>query len=69
MQKWEYLVVGITTDGAHSPIWFPWYVNFVEQRNWKKGPNMAIYMNQLGEEGWELVGKDGPMLIFKRPKP
>ena len=26
-----------------------------EQPDWRKGPRMVEYLNQLGAEGWELV--------------
>jgi hypothetical protein len=33
----------------------PRYVNGQELRDWKKAPPIHEYLNQLGEEGWELV--------------
>jgi hypothetical protein len=34
----------------------PRYVNGVEQPNWKRLPLIRDYLNQLGEQGWELAG-------------
>jgi hypothetical protein len=34
----------------------PRYVNGQELRDWKKAPPIHEYLNQLGEEGWELSG-------------
>jgi hypothetical protein len=75
MQKWEYQFVSGDTQGD---IWYPRWVNGQELPNWKKGPTLYAYANQLGEQGWELVvarytGGAGygtvARLIFKRPKP
>ena len=34
----------------------PRYVNGQEQQGWKQAPLIHETLNQLGEEGWELVG-------------
>jgi hypothetical protein len=51
----------------------PRYVNGAEARGWKRAPVIHEYLNQLGEEGWELVGvggrhNDEMPAYFKRPK-
>ena len=73
MQKWEYLFIGADYDeGVVRPI----YVNDQPLPDWKKGPTLSVYVNQLGEQGWELVAApyterggtaSTPRLIFKRP--
>lgn len=30
--------------------------------------NSVSWLNKMGEQGWELVQKEGPYYIFKRPK-
>ena len=69
MQKWEYLFL---IPGHHKNQDYPYSVNGQELKNWKRGPNLYDYCNQLGEEGWELVGytfpRYGAYLTFKRPK-
>jgi hypothetical protein len=70
VQKWGYLFV---TFQVHK-FYRPKEVNGKELQDWKRGPSMIDYFNQLGEEGWELVrlkefsyGKEVEA-IFKRPK-
>jgi uncharacterized protein DUF4177 len=44
-----------------------WEYKTVEPRNWNT-PERDNILNQLGNEGWELVLMDGEYaLIFKRP--
>ena len=71
MQKWEYLFVEADWIGDY---WYPRYLNTVELPNWNKGQQLAIYANELGKQGWELVSAPyvhtgsytRPSLIFKR---
>ena len=74
MQKWEYMFVVPEHERDYLR---PRYVNGQELPNWKKGQTIYEYMNQLGEQGWELVSAPYtattntgtvPRLIFKRPK-
>jgi hypothetical protein len=51
----------------------PRVVNGVEQKGWKESPAIHEYLNQLGEEGWELAGvgaryKDQMPAYLKRRK-
>jgi hypothetical protein len=51
-QAWEYQeVVFRDYDGFR-----PRYVNGEELADWKDGPHIHEYLNQLGAEGWELAG-------------
>ena len=36
--------------------WRPRYVNGSELSGWKNGPLIEEYLNQLGQDGWEMVG-------------
>ena len=71
MQKWEYLILE-TWEGR------PFATNGKELLNWKE-IDLYDYINQLGDQGWELVA--APLafsevgasverfsLIFKRSK-
>ncbi|MBI1930483.1 DUF4177 domain-containing protein [Candidatus Poribacteria bacterium] len=65
MQKWEYLFVyaSIHDGGCYT----------IPYRSKKKiNPDFPGYINQLGGEGWELVGisEESGMITFalKRPK-
>lgn len=49
MQKWEYTTVIVDYD-------VPRYVNGVEIPQWKKGPPIWVYLNKLGDDGWEICG-------------
>ena len=76
MQKWEYAFV---TCEYHNNGWRPQYVNCQEIRDWKRGPDISDFSNQLGADGWELVNlmtghnefgnTSAYRLVFKRSKP
>jgi len=53
--KWEYMEVVFRDYGGYRPR----FVNGEEQSCWKKAPLIREYLNQVGEEGWELVGVGG----------
>ena len=50
--RWEYMEVVFRDYGGYRPR----YVNGEEQADWKREAVIHEYLNQLGEEGWELVG-------------
>jgi hypothetical protein len=53
--RWEYLEVVFRDYGGYRPR----FVNGEEQGGWKQAPLIHDYLNQMGEEGWELVGVGG----------
>ena len=53
--RWEYMEVVFRDYSGYRPRW----VNGEEQRGWKNAPVIFHYLNQLGDEGWELVGVGG----------
>ena len=53
--RWEYMEVVFRDYDGYRPR----RVNGEEQRGWKSSPVIFQYLNQLGEEGWELVGVGG----------
>lgn len=67
--EWEYREV-IVRD------YRGWRVRFVDGRergNWKNGPTLREYLEQVGKEGWELVSLSEPhhnqrIAYFKRAK-
>lgn len=73
-QRWEYLTVSLQEYRG----WRPRYINGQEIRNWAQAPVIHEYLEQLGEDNWELVaaasGKalygssDTYQLFFKRAK-
>lgn len=73
-EQWEYLLVSCQEYRG----WRPRYVNGQELADWMKAPAIHDYVNQLGEEGWELTSASGGQslygltdrhqLYFKRPK-
>ena len=67
--KWEYLEVVFRDYRGYRPR----LVNGDEQEGWKQAPVIHEYLNQLGEEGWELTGiggrhNDEVPAYLKRPK-
>lgn len=75
MQKWEYQFVDCEW---HNNDWRPKKVNGQELRDWKRGPSISDFSNQMGTEGWELVNlmtghnqfgvTQQYRLVFKRQK-
>ena len=73
-EKWGYLLVSCQEYRG----WRPRYVNGQELEDWMNAPAIHDYVNQLGEEGWELTSASGGQslygltdrhqLYFKRPK-
>jgi hypothetical protein len=73
-EQWEYLLVSCQEYRG----WRPRYVNGQELADWMQAPAIHDYVNQLGEEGWELTSAssgqslygltDRHQLYFKRPK-
>ena len=51
MHTWEYLFVVADYAGE----WRSRYVNAQQLDNWKEQPNITLYANQLGQQGWELI--------------
>ncbi len=49
--KWEYLVVSFHEQNG----WHARFVNGRELDTWLRGPHLHHVLDQLGEEGWELV--------------
>lgn len=87
MQKWEYLEVSLLYGTDHGmsegkKAWFPRRINgrdVLEEKGWEEAAKVdgIQFINQLGEEGWELVSGSNPyphdipddfILLFKRPK-
>jgi hypothetical protein len=71
--RWEYLFLTAEWDG----VWKARWRNDSELANWKDGPSLFATVDQLGDDGWELVSTpDWPgapdsqarRLIFKRRK-
>lgn len=50
--RWEYMEIVFRDYGGYRPH----RVDGVEQKGWKDAPPIHQHLNQLGEEGWELVG-------------
>ncbi|MEA3335454.1 MAG: hypothetical protein U9R25_06050 [Chloroflexota bacterium] len=71
---WQHLLISF----CDSQGWRPRYINGREIKGWTQAPLVHDYMEQLGEDGWELVGAgngkplygktDYVQLFFKRPK-
>lgn len=53
MQKFEYLMLRCD---YYDEVLYPRLIGGTELPNWKKNPPIHEYLNQLGEQGWELVG-------------
>jgi hypothetical protein len=73
-EKWEYLLVSFQEYKG----WRPRFVNGQEVTDWMSAPVIYEYVNQLGEDGWEMTGAssgqnmygltDRRQMYFKRLK-
>jgi len=71
--QWEYLVVSLQEYNG----WHPRYINGREVKNWMDAPVLHDYLDQLGEDGWELAAaaagramfshNDAYQIFLKRP--
>ena len=75
MQKWEYLIIRGGYSGSGFYGFKPRFLNDQEWESWDKLSLFSL-MNELGNDGWELVcslgyypGNNENELLFKRPKP
>ena len=72
--NWEYLLVSFQEYKG----WRPRFVNGQEVTDWMSAPVIHEYVNQLGEDGWEMTGAssgqnmygltDRRQMYFKRLK-
>jgi hypothetical protein len=72
--RWEYLVVSFHEQNG----WHARFINGHELENWPRGPQLHDVLDQLGEDGWELINvvKSEPLYgtmdrlqaFFKRPQ-
>jgi len=57
MQRWEYLFIGVADTKHEDPSrWQAKHSNDGEIRGWRGGARLPQFVNNLGDEGWELVG-------------
>ncbi len=71
--QWEYLVVSFHEQNG----WRARFINGHELDNWPRGPQLHDVLDQLGEDGWELINviksealygtMDRIQAFFKRP--
>ena len=75
MPKWEYLRFTVNPSGdierqAVFKVWKAGELHPRVEELQKNPPTVAEMLNDLGEQGWELVAVDqSNNYIFKRPKP
>ncbi|HTP07706.1 MAG TPA: DUF4177 domain-containing protein [Anaerolineae bacterium] len=72
--QWEYLVVSFHEQNG----WHARFINGHELDNWQHGPQLHDVLDQLGDDGWELINvvKSEPLYgtmdrlqaFFKRAK-
>lgn len=58
--RWEYWVVSFQDYKG----WRPRYINGNEVKNWMNGPLIHEYIEQMGDEGWELVAASAGERLF-----
>lgn len=59
MQKWEYFVIQRTFENNPQ-------VSFINNER-QVGKPLYPYLQEMGEQGWELVSVNNALLYFKRP--
>ena len=72
--QWEYLIVSFHEQNG----WHARFINGHELENWQRGPQLHDVLDQLGEDGWELINvvksealygtMDRIQAFFKRPQ-
>jgi hypothetical protein len=72
--QWEYLVVSFHDQNG----WHARFINGHELDDWQRGPQLHDVLDQLGEDGWELINvvksealygtMDRIQAFFKRPQ-
>jgi hypothetical protein len=72
-QSWEYCIVKYDLIGlGNTQEIEQLYMDGQELKEWNRKP-LRIFLNQLGQEGWEMVGFSPPadsvwtFIYFKRP--
>ena len=71
MQKWEYYTVKFMIFADKGKT----YLTQANDQDLGTGPfsssypELDAYLNNLGDQGWELVGRNAGIYHFKRPKP
>lgn len=73
MQKWEYLILGFHSDISKGYYSIDGKILHGDFHFTDKTQNPFLVfkikiLNELGDEGWELLSEDGEIHIFKRPK-
>ena len=51
MQKWEYIFLTATWNEG----WKVELVNGETVEDWQDGPSMFDYVNELGQQGWDMI--------------
>ena len=49
--QWEYLIVSFHEQNG----WHARFINGHDLENWQRGPQLHDVLDQLGEDGWELI--------------
>src|SRR5262245_20306285 len=49
--QWEYLILSYHEQNG----WHARFINRHELENWQRGPQLHDVLDQLGEDGWELI--------------
>jgi hypothetical protein len=76
MQKWQYMTLRASWTSTNLKITHINGVRFAEVRMFEETKSATLYdfLNDLGQDGWEVVGFSSDMteaqnLILKRPLP
>jgi len=72
MQRWEYLRLDVRYKDPKDPGVHSVFLNYEESLSNLTFQELNHYLNQLGSDGWEMVGERGSgerqhAFYFKRP--
>jgi len=71
MQSWEYCSLSLEWNNEQKTSGVS-EVNGIAFKDWKRWPHYSVYLNQLGDQGWEVVASFSHIsineIILKRPK-
>ncbi|HLI05781.1 MAG TPA: hypothetical protein VKV40_04365 [Ktedonobacteraceae bacterium] len=68
MQQWEYLLLAVSVNPWQKPAPVVAVIDRNGQMTQHTFPQFHSYVNDLGEQGWQLTHVEDHSWVFKRPR-